>query len=68
MMPKRRRTRAQDRAQRIAAERRRNREARLARREERLSYFNLPHPTTTTTTHHRFSCDSTRFELHHTTW
>jgi hypothetical protein len=32
MMPKRRRTRAQDRACRVAAERRQNRDARLARR------------------------------------
>ncbi len=34
MMPKRRRTRAQNRAQRIATERRQNHEARLARRAE----------------------------------
>jgi hypothetical protein len=34
MMPKRRRTRAQDRAQRIATERRQNRTAREARRKE----------------------------------
>jgi uncharacterized protein DUF222 len=39
MMPKRTRTRAQNRAARIAAERRQNREARAARREERASYF-----------------------------
>jgi hypothetical protein len=38
MMPKRRRTRAQNRAQRIATERRRNREARLARTAESESY------------------------------
>lgn len=41
MMPKRRRTRAQDRANRIACERRQNRDARMARREKRLSYFDL---------------------------
>jgi len=44
MMPKRRRTRAQDRAHRIATERRHNRQARRARHEKRLSYFNLPPP------------------------
>ena len=44
MMPKRRRTRAQNRAARVAAERRHNRDARLARRAERPSYFNLPPP------------------------
>jgi hypothetical protein len=38
MMPKRRRTRAQDRATRIATERRHNREARMARRAETWSY------------------------------
>jgi hypothetical protein len=38
MMPKRRRTRAQDRAARIAAERRHNRDARTARREEAVSF------------------------------
>ncbi|WP_163748032.1 HNH endonuclease signature motif containing protein [Mycobacterium noviomagense] len=41
MMPKRRRTRAQDRAQRIATERRHNHNARIANREKRLSYFDL---------------------------
>jgi hypothetical protein len=41
MMPKRRRTRAHDRAQRIATERRHNHDARMARREKRLSYFDL---------------------------
>ncbi|OBI41504.1 hypothetical protein A5707_07220 [Mycobacterium kyorinense] len=44
MMPKRRRTRAQNRAHRIAAERRQNHDARTARRGERMSYFNLPPP------------------------
>ena len=44
MMPKRRRTRAHDRAQRIATERRHNRQARLARREKYPNYFNLPPP------------------------
>ena len=39
MMPKRRRTRAQDRATRIATERSHNREARLARPAEHPSYF-----------------------------
>jgi hypothetical protein len=39
MMPKRRRTRAQDRATRINTERRHNREARLARHTENPSYF-----------------------------
>jgi hypothetical protein len=43
MMPKRRRTRAQDRAYRIATERRHNREARTARRAEAWSYT-LPAP------------------------
>jgi hypothetical protein len=37
MMPKRRRTRAQDRAQRVATERRHNRDARTARRDEQVS-------------------------------
>ena len=39
MMPKRRRTRAQERASRVATERRHNREARLARKAARPSYF-----------------------------
>jgi Domain of unknown function (DUF222) len=39
MMPKRRRTRAQDRAARVATERRHNREARLARQAQPPSYF-----------------------------
>jgi hypothetical protein len=39
MMPKRRRTRAQDRAARIATERRHNRDARTARRAQPMSYF-----------------------------
>ena len=39
MMPKRRRTRAQDRAYRVAAERRHNREARLARKAARHDDF-----------------------------
>ena len=38
MMPKRRRTRAKDRAYRVATERRHNREARLARRAERAAH------------------------------
>ncbi|BBX38908.1 hypothetical protein X011_25565 [Mycobacterium tuberculosis variant microti OV254] len=39
MMPRRTRTRAQDRATRITTERRRNRDARTARREERASSY-----------------------------
>ncbi|OBK52188.1 HNH endonuclease signature motif containing protein [Mycobacterium sp. 1081908.1] len=39
MMPKRRRTRAQERAYRVASERRHNREARLARKAEIPDYF-----------------------------
>jgi hypothetical protein len=39
MMPRRRRTRAQDRAYRVATERRRNRDARLARKTESHDYF-----------------------------
>ena len=39
MMPRRRRTRAQDRAARIATERRHNRDARLARPAQHPSYF-----------------------------
>ncbi|GAA4293216.1 hypothetical protein GCM10023161_41370 [Mycobacterium paraffinicum] len=38
MMPKRRRTRAHDRATRIAVERRHNRDARTLRRAESMSY------------------------------
>ena len=38
MMPKRRRTRTQNRAQRIATERKHNRQARLARRTESPSH------------------------------
>ncbi len=44
MMPKRRRTRAQDRAARVATERRHNRDDRLARRAARPNYFRLPPP------------------------
>jgi hypothetical protein len=39
MMPKRRRTRAQNRAHRVAAERRQNRDARIARREAREAFY-----------------------------
>ena len=39
MMPKRRRTRAQNRLSRIASERRQNRDARMARRAQSFSYF-----------------------------
>ena len=39
MMPKRRRTRAQDRAYRVATERRHNRDSRLARKAESHDYF-----------------------------
>jgi hypothetical protein len=46
MMPKRRRTRAQNRAARIAAERRHNRDARTARREEPASYVGPAPPET----------------------
>ncbi len=46
MMPKRRRTRAQNRAQRIASERRHNRDARLARRGEAESYTGPAPPDT----------------------
>ncbi|ORV82259.1 hypothetical protein AWC11_24065 [Mycobacterium interjectum] len=45
MMPRRRRTRAQDRAYRIATERRHNRQARLARQPTPGDYFALPPPT-----------------------
>ncbi|OBI52460.1 HNH endonuclease signature motif containing protein [Mycobacterium sp. E787] len=44
MMPKRRRTRAQDHAARVATERRHNRNARLARKAARPNYFRLPPP------------------------
>jgi hypothetical protein len=44
MMPKRRRTRAQDRVTRIATERRHNRLARTARRAERSSHYVGPAP------------------------
>ncbi len=46
MMPKRRRTRAQNRAHRIATERRQNRDARMARRRTRKSYFEPAPPDT----------------------
>jgi hypothetical protein len=39
MMPKRRRTRAQNRAQKVAAERRQNRDSRRARRKKREEYY-----------------------------
>ncbi len=44
MMPKRKRTRDQDRAARIATERRHNREFRLARQPAPRTYFDLPPP------------------------
>jgi hypothetical protein len=44
MMPKRTRTRAQNRAQRIAAERRHNRDARTARREKPASHVSTAPP------------------------
>jgi Domain of unknown function (DUF222) len=44
LMPRRRRTRRQDRASRISAERQRNHDARATRRADRLSYFNLGPP------------------------
>jgi hypothetical protein len=46
MMPKRRRTRVQDRAYRVATERRQNRDARVARRAERASYAGPAPPDT----------------------
>jgi hypothetical protein len=46
MMPKRRRTRTQNRAQRIATERRHNHHARLARRAESVSYAGPAPPKT----------------------
>jgi hypothetical protein len=39
MMPRRRRTRRQDRAHRVSTERRRNHQARTVRRRESMSYF-----------------------------
>lgn len=44
MMPKRRRTRAQDRAHRVATERRQNRQARHAEREQRQAAYFGPAP------------------------
>ena len=44
MMPKRRRTRAQNRAQRVATERRQNHEARMNRRAESESYASYTGP------------------------
>jgi hypothetical protein len=46
MMPRRRRTRQQDRAQRVAAERRQNHRARTARRTDHLSYLGPAPPDT----------------------
>jgi hypothetical protein len=46
MMPKRQRTRAQNRAARIATERRHNRDARTARREEPVSFVGPAPPET----------------------
>jgi len=46
MMPKRRRTRAQDRAYRVATERRQNREARMSRRAESVRYTGPAPPDT----------------------
>jgi Domain of unknown function (DUF222) len=46
MMPKRRRTRAQNRAHRIATERRQNRHARTTRQTDRISYFGPAPPET----------------------
>lgn len=43
-MPRRRRTRAQQRATRIATERHHNRQTRLARKPLRRDYFALPPP------------------------
>ena len=45
MMPTRRRTRAQDRAYRVATERRHNRQARLARKARTHDYFGPAPPT-----------------------
>jgi hypothetical protein len=47
MMPKRRRTRAQDRARRVATERRQNRQARQAEREQRRAAYAEPAPPDT---------------------
>ena len=44
MMPKRRRTRTQNRAARIATERRHNRDARMAQKAPARDYFALPPP------------------------
>jgi hypothetical protein len=46
MMPRRRRTRAQNRAHRIATERRQNHDARMAQRAECMSYFGPAPPET----------------------
>jgi hypothetical protein len=46
MMPKRRRTRAQNRAHRIATQRRQNHHARMARRANQTSYFGPAPPHT----------------------
>ena len=46
MMPRRRRTRRQDRAHRIAAERRQNHQARTSRRTDRQSYLGPAPPNT----------------------
>jgi len=46
MMPRRRRTREQDRAHRIAAERRQNHQARTTRRAESMSYLGPAPPNT----------------------
>jgi hypothetical protein len=46
MMPKRRRTRAKDRAYRVAAERRQNHDARISRRAQAASYFGPSPPQT----------------------
>lgn len=43
-MPKRRRTRAQNRAHRVATERRQNHQARMARRAQMVSYWAEPPP------------------------
>jgi hypothetical protein len=48
MMPKRRQTREQDRAHRIATERRQNHDARIARKAERPSHFGSAPPDTDT--------------------
>jgi hypothetical protein len=48
MMPKRRRTRAQDRAHRVAAERRQNHDTRITRKTEHPNYFGPAPPDTDT--------------------